>query len=302
MHRIKIFDDYVLLRMNQLGLKSGISTYIEEAKKQIDNDVILTSEILAFSNNRLMYYLQLSLKLLFKKYEIVFPFGYCPLGVWKNVTLVIHDIRNFERKNENSLLKQFYWLTTWILVKKIKCSSNFTKNGVESYYASQKIETYYCPYNWKKVVKSDLRTGWLYIGHIEERKNVLALLQFFISNKTNLTLIGAIQTSNKKTLKLLESKFINYLGVVSDEEKIMLLKTHEFFINPSIYEGYSYTPLEAKNYGLKLFLSEIKVHKEVYNHSANYFNPELFNLSSSIESEEKNTEINYSKNFNEIFT
>ncbi|ELX4188081.1 glycosyltransferase [Vibrio vulnificus] len=68
------------------------------------------------------------------------------------------------------------------------------------------------------------------------------------------------------------SENIVILGLVDRERYIELLNNCHFFINPSLFEGWSTTVEEAKFLNKRLLLSDITVHKEqVENYKNSYF-------------------------------
>lgn len=102
---------------------------------------------------------------------------------------------------------------------------------------------------------------------------------------------------------LLNSEFVNYLGSVSDTERNNLLNNFKNFINPSFYEGFSYTPVEALNYNMNLFLSDIEVHKEIYSDSATFFNPHYFDIETTpLKSISRDNKPKYTSDYYEIFS
>lgn len=298
---MKIFDDYVLFRMNQKGLKSGISTYIEHAKKQFDDCVIYTSDIVSPKRSRWWFYLSLSLKLISKDYSIVFPFGYAPFGIWRNFTVIVHDTRYFENRGLKNWAKAQYWKLSWSLSNLVIADSKFTRDSIHKYHNGIKAKMIWCPFNKDNLAeKEESRNGWLYIGHIEPRKNVVSLMRYMINHKLNLTIVGACLMANDEFEILCQNEYINYLGVVSDEERSCLMSSHKYFINPSLYEGFSYTPLEAYYSGLILYLSDIPVHRELYKEAAVLFNPREIQLT-DLKELPLSPPINYTKNINEVF-
>lgn len=287
--------------MNEKGLKSGISTYILHAKQQFDNDVVYTSQIVSPQGSRWWFYLSLSLKLIRKDYHVVFPFGYVPFGVWRKFTLVVHDTRYFEQGGLKNWLKAQYWRLSWSLCDSIIADSKFTLDSIHKYYNGGKTKMLWCPFNKEDLIKIERnRKGWLYTGHIEPRKNVIPLINYMISHKLHLTIIGACLDINDEFDRLTQNEYINYLGVVSDDERSNLMSTHKYFINPSLYEGFSYTPLEAYYSGLILYLSDIPVHRELYNESGILFDPQDIQLLDVNESH-LNPPKNYTTNINEVF-
>ena len=61
-----------------------------------------------------------------------------------------------------------------------------------------------------------------------------------------------------------------------------LMKNSIAVINPSLFEGWSSTIEQAKSYGKKIILSNIKVHKEQNPKGAEYFHPANANQLSKI--------------------
>lgn len=70
----------------------------------------------------------------------------------------------------------------------------------------------------------------------------------------------------------LEDRFI-ILGVVSRQRFTKLLKECCALINPSYFEGWSTTVEEAKAFGKRIILSDLKVHREQNPARAYYFSP-----------------------------
>ena len=60
---------------------------------------------------------------------------------------------------------------------------------------------------------------------------------------------------------------------VSEKDLGYLYKGASIYVFPSLSEGFSITPLEAQAFGIPVLLSDIPVHKEVFENSALYFNP-----------------------------
>lgn len=127
----------------------------------------------------------------------------------------------------------------------------------------------------------------LYISSMYEHKNVPRFLKAFkllrdkYSQDVDLILIGKKdkysldieqQVSN---LNLQEFVFIpGNKAPVSDEETIAYRKFATLYVFPSLKEGFSLTPMEAQCLGLPCVISNIPVHKEIYEDSVSYFDPE----------------------------
>lgn len=67
---------------------------------------------------------------------------------------------------------------------------------------------------------------------------------------------------------------VKFLGYVTDEEAISLIKNCKAFIFPSLYEGFGLPPLEAMGTGCKnIIVSDIEVMHEIFGDSVDYIDP-----------------------------
>lgn len=278
---LKIFDDSHLFRLEKKSIFDGIGKYITEIKKGKDDSLIYTSDILPIRGvlfNRWIYYLILSLILLFKKtYIIVFPFLYAPFGVWKKYRVVVHDMRyyDFDEKSFVMRLRKRYIELSFKKSDKIICISNFTKDRFFSFFSSvsitEKVMVIYNPFiflNTKTEAKKNIA---VYIGHIEKRKNINGLLDFMKFNSDyECYIIGNNKIGRSFLDEISPIKNIKYLSNISEVLKTFVLSEAKYFINLSKYEGFSYTPMEALQYNANLILSEIPVHKEIYKDYAHF--------------------------------
>ncbi|WP_198597839.1 glycosyltransferase family 4 protein [Blastococcus atacamensis] len=93
----------------------------------------------------------------------------------------------------------------------------------------------------------------LYLGNIEPRKNLDALLDAHArlrardDNAPILVLAGKPAWNYDETLKKIEAAgpAVRWLGFVSPEEKLWLLRNCSLFLFPSLYEGFGFPVLEA---------------------------------------------------------
>lgn len=113
----------------------------------------------------------------------------------------------------------------------------------------------------------------LFIGRIEERKNVVSIVNAFeilkerykISHK--LILAGKPGFGYEKIKDRIENsncaKDVIELGYVSETEKWELLKKADVFVFPSLYEGFGLPILEAQNAGVPVVASTVSSIPEV---------------------------------------
>ena len=105
----------------------------------------------------------------------------------------------------------------------------------------------------------------LFIGRIEERKNIIGIIEAFEILKEKyavphqLVLAGKPGFGHDKVnFKIQNSKFkndIREIGFVSEEEKTQLFKDADIFLFPTLYEGFGLPILEAQSMGVPVVAS-----------------------------------------------
>lgn len=141
----------------------------------------------------------------------------------------------------------------------------------------------------------------LFLGTIEPRKNIVALVQAFcgliyknknLEKKYQLILAGARGWKYKNVFKeieacqkkLGESGEIKYIGYVPGREKFSLMKGAACFVFPSLYEGFGLPVLEALSLGVPTITSDKSSLPEIAGQSAILINPEKgLEISSALE-------------------
>ncbi len=130
-----------------------------------------------------------------------------------------------------------------------------------------------------------------YIGGFETRKNVSTLINAFSkivrhyknNLKNRVLVIGGATPEEKHPLledvvglveKLGIKDSVRFVGKLSDEELIHFYNGADFFVFPSIYEGFGLTVLEAMACGVPIIASQIGSIKEVALDTVHYFHPE----------------------------
>ncbi|BCU69060.1 glycosyltransferase family 4 protein [Stygiolobus caldivivus] len=121
------------------------------------------------------------------------------------------------------------------------------KFGVTSYLIPNGIDDKY--YN----LNSERGDYILYLGRISREKNIMTLIKAYkISGlKDKLVLAGPDNGLARKVIEYSKRYNLNvdYKGEVSEEEKIELLRKCKFLVNPSPYEGFGLTLVEAEAMG-----------------------------------------------------
>lgn len=123
----------------------------------------------------------------------------------------------------------------------------------------------------------------LFVGTIEPRKNLLALVKAFEElqrvHKTDLCLVlagkrGWMYEDIFKAIRISPSRsLIRYLKYVSDRELASLYRLAQFFVYPSLYEGFGFPVLEAMASGTAVVTSNSSSLKELAEGAALLIDP-----------------------------
>ena len=134
----------------------------------------------------------------------------------------------------------------------------------------------------------------LYLGRIEERKNVEGLIRAFEILKKKykiphkLVLAGPIDTKCKMPQVIRrgrqdapshttgQARYKNdvvFTGYVDQDKKWQLIKNADVFIFPSFYEGFGFPVLEAQTAGIPVVASDVSSLPEILGDSALLINP-----------------------------
>ncbi len=125
----------------------------------------------------------------------------------------------------------------------------------------------------------------LYLGNVEQRKNVRSLIRAFSKLKedepslTELRLVIAGSLGSGKERIIEEAKKSNFyseilfLGYVDREDKVFIYNLAEIFVYPSFYEGFGLPVLEAMACALPVITSNVSSLPEVAGSSAVLVDP-----------------------------
>lgn len=125
-----------------------------------------------------------------------------------------------------------------------------------------------------------------YVGDVNYNKNLETLCKACIKAKKYLVIAGKAaveikdqrlknreQAHLKDLLKLFESKYINLLGFVPDEDLVILHNLAEVYVQPSLYEGFGLPPLQSLACGTPVIASKTNTLVEILGDAAFYFDP-----------------------------
>jgi glycosyltransferase involved in cell wall biosynthesis len=239
--------------------------------QQIDFDLPENWNVKIINFPRLWTQLGLSLEMLFSPADVLFvPAHTVPIIHPKKTVVTIHGLEYEFCPQAYSWWEKFYM--RWTIKKScqwaseiISVSENTKKDLMGLYGVSEnKIDVIYEGYeeaeNGKLKVESKVRKPYLlFIGRIEERKNISNIIKAFETLKDKydighkLVLAGkpGHNYENIKSQILISEQKENILelGFVSEEEKWELLKNADVFVFPTQYEGFGIPVLEAQSVG-----------------------------------------------------
>jgi len=242
----------------------------------------------------------------------------------KNISITIHDLRYFNFDTLN-LLSFFYRIALRVFLLRIPniiTVSKTMKKELKKIFPKKNIQVIYnaidasfsntkVSFEKKKFIqkKYGIYNKFIFsIGHLEERKNYINLISGFnIFLKTNpdcqLIICGFGDTYERTKI----IKFINILNLnshvlllenITEIEKLFFFQNAEFFIFPSLYEGFGIPLLEAMATNCPVIASNIGVFREIMGKDGSFFNPRS---ARSISLKMKNTYDNYQKRKNLIY-
>jgi len=153
----------------------------------------------------------------------------------------------------------------------------------------------------------------LYLGVIENRKNILGILKtadivYLKEPDLKFLLVGRPGYGYKSIEKeILKRKNVIYLNYIEEKDIILIYNLAFLFLFPSFYEGFGFPPLEAMRCGIPVLCSNIQALQEVVGNSGflrdaedyNGFAEDIMKLSNdpTLYSEMKLRSINQSKRF-----
>jgi len=214
----------------------------------------------------------------------------------ENTTITIHDVA-FKRFPESySRLSRWYlnWGTRFAVkhAKTIIVPSATTKDDLIKYYKADPQKIHVIPLGYKSVKRTDekfrasrlkyysleSKKYFLFIGRVETKKNIQALIKAFqqISKESpniKLVLAGKTGVGGDEILKSAKNEKIVATGYITDADKEALLKNCLCFVFPSLFEGFGLPLLEAMDTNVPIIASKIPTSYEIAKQNALFFKP-----------------------------
>jgi len=264
--------------IKEIGNEHRVILYIRKGQRSKINDqnFLLSNnwEIKEINCPRLWTQLGLSLEMLFHPVDALFiPAHVVPWIHPQNTVVTIHGLEYEFCPQAYSFWEKLYM--RWSIknschwAKKIIAVSENTKKDLVELYGvpENKIEVIYEGYednskfqitNIKSILNDQISKPYLlFIGRLEERKNIVGIIEAFEILKEKykiphkLVLAGKDGYGYEKIqYKIQNTKYKDQIiltGFVSENEKWDLLKNAEVFLFPSFYEGFGIPILEAQS-------------------------------------------------------
>ena len=235
-------------------------------------------------------------KLLQHKIDIAIFQNFTPIFSSYRKILYIHDII-YESHPE------FFTLIERIYFKPVKWSAKIANHIVTisyneknrlvkyGYGTSEKISVVYNGVNRlngdRKISSAEIKISnklpkqyALYVGRINDRKNIINLIKSFeyVDESLKLIIVGKRDWKNSKLQEILSIGELNnriiFTGYVSDAELKFMYQHAKLFVYVSYEEGFGLPPLEAMTFNLPVVVSAVSCLPEVCSDAAIYVDPD----------------------------
>ncbi len=263
---------------------------ISATGKKDKNELARMFEIFCFNTFKL--------PLLVKRYgiDLVFHLS-CNTGVRKLAAKSIvlpHDIKAVSHRvlARVKIPLYKYWIYRVMYYSDFKHNdaivaiSDVDKAEISTFYArfANKIFRIYNPIDIVRPVSVERKRVNNHIVAINmqfHHKNILTLIKAFerIMGQIDarLMLVGNVPRRMKYLQEYVEEHQLNerviFTGFVSEEQKNKLLRTCRLYVNPTLYEGFGMTAVEAVILGVPTLLSNIPTNYEVTQGLCEYYEP-----------------------------
>jgi len=212
------------------------------------------------------------------------PYFNIPNGIRVPVYSTIHDIIFLDMPNlvtkSGLIIRLYFYKRAARLSKTIFTVSEFSRSRIK-YFLGEEVNVINAsnavnvPFQTDSGNNEEKKKNIIFIGNIKKHKGLNILLDAFLQCKKEglnyeLIIIGShnnFRSGDKKTskrLNMLGDQGITFSGYISNDEKWKLLAESALLVQPSLYEGFGYPPLEAMLLGTKALISDITVFKEVF--------------------------------------
>jgi len=209
-----------------------------------------------------------------------------------NQIVTVHDVIPILFKKFHKKQYHFYKVILKYVLRSVQMvitPSMYTKELVHEYYGLEDNKVQNIPLAIdslsikKSTVNQQRRPYILYVGRINEMKNVIQVIRSFriVSNSLDLELVVVGDDEIRFNELLIEAGCDEYTKSkiffnqnVTNGEKYQLMKDASAFVYPTLFEGFGFPPLEAMSCGCPVIVSDNSSLPEVCGDAAYYVNPE----------------------------
>lgn len=283
---------------------SVVEGRLQMSMPEIDFELPRNWTVRALWAPRFWTQLALSLEMLWRAPDVLFvPAHTVPIIHPKKTVVTIHGLEYEFCKGAYSLWERIYMhysiKFSCRVASTVICVSENTKRDVMALYRvmEEKIAVISEGYdnkaqnpNHKSQIKPNPPAGGpnqkpflLFIGRLEERKNIVRIVEAFELLKERyqipheLVLAGkpgyGYEKIQQKVVGSKQKEGIKELGYVSEEEKWELLRNADVFLFPTLYEGFGIPVLEAQSVGVPVVTSNTSSLPEVAGEGAVLVDP-----------------------------
>ncbi|MHC6204170.1 glycosyltransferase family 4 protein [Breznakiellaceae bacterium SP9] len=212
------------------------------------------------------------------------PYFNIPAGIRIPIYTTIHDILFPDMPELTSRLglaaRMWFYRRAARCSKRIFTVSAFSKSRIEHFLGTctpviQAGNAAQSLFQSRSSSSLEKKNHIIFIGNIKRHKGLSCLLEAFFNAlaaglEYTLVIVGSkdkFRSADTQTARLLEgikSERVVFTGFIPDEELKVRVSQAALLVQPSLYEGFGYPPLEAMLSGTKALISDIPVFKEVY--------------------------------------
>ena len=207
----------------------------------------------------------------------------------KNSITVIHDIRPLITNKYDGIkeiiIHNLLRLSVIITNSTIVTVSQNSRNEILKKYSISPERVYVIPPGWEHIARMPVDETvfndfsiiekynyYLSIGSVYKHKNYKWILEIAKRYPDDIfVIVGNIK--DKEEFKNIPSNVL-VTGFLPDDKVVALIKYCKAFLQPSKYEGFGLSPLEAAVFNRPLILSNASALPDVYGEFAVYFNPD----------------------------
>jgi glycosyltransferase involved in cell wall biosynthesis len=267
-------NDFLLI-----GNPNQLQLYVKK------NVTIIPCDIKPFSVKELFFFPKKTLRKLNKVDLFYSPFFNIP-PVNIPVLTTIHDIIFPDMPELTSklglVMRMFFYRRAYKKSQKIFTVSEFSKSRIEFYLGIKKpiivasggIQLNFLGYR-NNIANVKKNNTIVFIGNIKKHKGLNYLLDAFFNARKDGLMHKLIIVGSKDDFRTVDNTLINkintfdtdsvsFTGFISDEQLMNCLSEASLLVQPSLYEGFGFPPLEAMVLGTHALISDIPVFKEIY--------------------------------------